>query len=98
MQFNLTNGPPSTWDTWGTGVRAQVYDPAHAVPAAARKLCADGLARPEAVGRDPCPPVLGKARNCIRRLGGARRALPAGRTTPGLTAASWPTRNPTGIR
>src|SRR5918995_1676564 len=21
MQFNLTNGPPSTWDTWGTGFR-----------------------------------------------------------------------------
>jgi hypothetical protein len=61
MQFNLTNGPPSTWDTWGTGVRAQVYDPAHAVPAAARKLCADGLDRPEAVGRDPCPQVLGGA-------------------------------------
>jgi hypothetical protein len=59
MQFNLINGPPSTWDTWGTGVRAQVYDPAHAVPAAARKLCGDGLAEPEAVGRDPCPNVLG---------------------------------------
>ena len=28
MQFNLTNGPPSTWDTWGSGVRAQGYDPA----------------------------------------------------------------------
>jgi hypothetical protein len=61
MQFNLTNGPPSTWDTWGTGVRAHVYDPAHAVPAAARKLCGDALARPEAVGRDPCPQVLGSA-------------------------------------
>jgi hypothetical protein len=61
MQFNLTNGPPSTWDTWGTGVRANVYDPAHAVPAAARKLCGDALARPEAVGRDPCPQVLGSA-------------------------------------
>jgi hypothetical protein len=61
MQFNLTNGPPSTWETWGTGVRSQVYDPAYAVPAAARKLCADGLAAPEAVGRDPCPQVLGSA-------------------------------------
>ena len=61
MQFNLTNGPPSTWDTWGTGVRANVYDPAHAVPAAARKLCGDALARPEAVGRDPCPKVVGSA-------------------------------------
>jgi hypothetical protein len=59
MQFNLTNGPPSTWDTWGTGIRAHVYDPAHAIPAAARKLCNDGLAQPEAVGRDPCPQVLG---------------------------------------
>jgi hypothetical protein len=61
MQFNLTDGPPSTWDTWGSGIRAQVYDPAYAIPAAARKLCADGLARPEAVARDPCPQVLGSA-------------------------------------
>jgi hypothetical protein len=61
MQFNLTNGPPSTWDSWGTGVPADVYDPAYAIPAAARKLCADGLARPEAVGRDPCPQVVGSA-------------------------------------
>jgi hypothetical protein len=59
MQFNLTNGPPSTWDTWGTGTRAHVYDPAYAIPAAARKLCGDGLAQPDPVGRDPCPQVLG---------------------------------------
>jgi hypothetical protein len=61
MQFNIRNGRPSTWDTWGTGVVAQVYDPAHAVPAAARKLCADGLARPESIHQDPCPSVLGGA-------------------------------------
>ena len=61
MQFNLTNGPPSTWDTWGTGIRAHVYDPAHAIPAAARKLCGDGLAHPQASARDPCPTVLGPA-------------------------------------
>ena len=61
MQFNLTNGPPSTWDNWGTGVVAQVYDPAHAVPAAARKLCGDGLARPQAIRTDPCPSVVGSA-------------------------------------
>jgi hypothetical protein len=61
MQFNLRNGPPSTWDTWGDGVTAHVYDPAHAIPAAARKLCGDGLARPEAAARDPCPQVLGSA-------------------------------------
>jgi hypothetical protein len=73
MQFNLTNGPPSTWDTWGTGVLAQVYDPAYAVPAAARKLCGDGLARPEAVGRDPCPQVLGSAalHTALRRYNNA---------------------------
>ena len=73
MQFNLTNGPPSTWDSWGTGVRADVYDPAYAVPAAARKLCGDGLARPEAVGRDPCPPVLGSAalHTALRRYNNA---------------------------
>jgi hypothetical protein len=59
MQFNIRNGRPSTWDTWGTGVIAQVYDPAHAVPAAARKLCGDGLARPERIRQDPCPNVLG---------------------------------------
>jgi hypothetical protein len=42
-------------------VVAQVYDPAHAVPAAARKLCGDGLARPERIRQDPCPDVLGSA-------------------------------------
>jgi hypothetical protein len=61
MQFNLRNGPPSTWDTWGDGVLAHVYDPAHAIPAAARKLCGDALARPGAAARDPCPQVLGSA-------------------------------------
>ena len=61
MQFNIRNGSPSTWDTWGTGVVAQVYDPAHAIPAAARKLCADGLARPQQIRTDPCPNVVGSA-------------------------------------
>jgi hypothetical protein len=61
MQFNIRNGRPSTWDTWGTGVVAQVYDPAHAVPAAARKLCADGLAQPDRIRQDPCPDVVGSA-------------------------------------
>jgi hypothetical protein len=61
MQFNIRNGSPSTWDTWGTGVVAQVYDPANAVPAAARKLCGDGLARPERIRTDPCPSVVGSA-------------------------------------
>jgi hypothetical protein len=42
MQFNLRNGPPSTWDTWGRG---NVYDPRDAIPAAARKLRGDGAAR-----------------------------------------------------
>jgi hypothetical protein len=61
MQFNIRNGSPSTWDTWGTGVVSQVYDPAHAVPAAARKLCGDGLARPDRIRIDPCPSVVGSA-------------------------------------
>jgi hypothetical protein len=56
MQFNLHNGPPSTWASFGRG---DVYDPADAIPAAARKLCADGLATPQATARDPCPQVLG---------------------------------------
>jgi hypothetical protein len=56
MQFNLRNGPPSTWDTWGRG---NVYDPADAIPAAARKLCGDGLADPRQVRTDPCPTVHG---------------------------------------
>src|SRR5207247_916777 len=53
--------PPSTWDTWGDGILAHVYDPAHAIPAAARKLCGDGLAQTQAAARDPCPQVLGPA-------------------------------------
>ena len=39
MQFNLADGPPSTWQRHGQG---NVYDPADAIPAAARKLVADG--------------------------------------------------------
>jgi hypothetical protein len=42
MQFNLTDGPPSTWQRYGRG---NVYDPADAIPAAARKLAADGARR-----------------------------------------------------
>ena len=42
MQFNLTDGPPSTWQRHGRG---NVYDPADAIPAAARKLAADGARR-----------------------------------------------------
>ncbi len=40
MQFNIRNGPPSTWDRYGRG--GNVYDPADAIPAAARLLCANG--------------------------------------------------------
>jgi hypothetical protein len=40
MQFNVRNGPPSTWDAYGRG--GNVYDARDAIPAAARKLCADG--------------------------------------------------------
>ena len=39
MQFNVRNGPPSTWDHYGRG---NVYDPRDAIPAAARLLCANG--------------------------------------------------------
>jgi hypothetical protein len=42
MQFNLTDGPPSTWARYGRG---SVYDPADAIPAAANKLVADGVRR-----------------------------------------------------
>jgi hypothetical protein len=58
MQFNIRNGPPSTWDAWGRG---NVYDPADAIPAAARKLCGDGLARADQIQGDPCPTVRGSA-------------------------------------
>jgi Transglycosylase SLT domain len=39
MQFNVRDGPPSTWDRYGRG---NVYDPRDAIPAAARLLCANG--------------------------------------------------------
>ena len=42
MQFNLTDEPPSTWQRYGRG---SPYDPADAIPAAARKLVADGARR-----------------------------------------------------
>jgi hypothetical protein len=40
MQFNIRNGPLSTWDHYGRG--GNVYDPQDAIPAAARLLCANG--------------------------------------------------------
>jgi len=56
MQFNLRNGPPSTWDTYGAG--GNVYDPRDAIPAAARYLKAnsygDPVARP---GYRRCPGI-----------------------------------------
>jgi hypothetical protein len=59
MQFNIRNGPPSTWDSYGDGTPAHVYDPRYAIPAAAHKLCADGLANPHPPPSDPCPTVTG---------------------------------------
>jgi hypothetical protein len=59
MQFNIRNGPPSTWDTYGDGTLAHVYDPRYAIPAAARLLCANGLGSPRPPPADPCPTVAG---------------------------------------
>lgn len=46
MQFNLMNGPPSTWETYATDGdgdgRLSPYSPADAIASAARKLAADG--------------------------------------------------------
>ena len=59
MQFNTRNGPPSTWDTYGDGNPTHVYQPQYAIPAAANKLCTDGLNNPATVHTDPCPTVVG---------------------------------------
>ncbi len=59
MQFNIRNGPPSTWDTYGDGTPTHVYDPHYAIPAAAHLLCANGLATPHPPPDDPCPTVTG---------------------------------------
>jgi hypothetical protein len=58
MQFNLRSGPPSTWEAFKRPGDS-VYDPADAIPAAARKLCANGLTEPARSGADPCPQVRG---------------------------------------
>ncbi len=58
MQFNIRNGPPSTWDRYGRG--GNVYDPRHAIPAAARLLCRNGIGG-RAPPSDPCPGVVGTA-------------------------------------
>ena len=46
MQFNVRNGPPSTWDRYGSDGnrdgRVDVYDPGDAIPAAADLLRANG--------------------------------------------------------
>ena len=49
MQFNIRNGPPSTWDAYGGDGNhdghTHVYDPADAIPAAARLLRDNGAPR-----------------------------------------------------
>ena len=49
MQFNIRNGRPSTWDAYGGDSnrdgRTDVYDPADAIPGAARLLRDNGAAR-----------------------------------------------------
>jgi hypothetical protein len=49
MQFNVRNGPPSTWDAYGVDGngdgRRSPYDPADAIPAAARFLREAGAPR-----------------------------------------------------
>jgi hypothetical protein len=57
MQFNIRNGPTTTWDRYGQG--GNVYDPHDAIPAAARLLCANSIGT--WTGADPCPGVLGSA-------------------------------------
>jgi hypothetical protein len=59
MQFNLRDGPPSTWEAWRRP-GDNVYDPADAIPAAARKLCGNGLAGPPPP--DPCQHLAGAVR------------------------------------
>jgi hypothetical protein len=60
MQFNIRNGPPSTWDHYGHG--GNVYDPHDAIPAAARLLCANGIGTTAPAQADLCPGVLGTPR------------------------------------
>jgi hypothetical protein len=57
MQFNIRNGPPSTWDRYGRG--GDVYDPRDAIPAAARLLCDAGIGERAPPSADPCPDVAG---------------------------------------
>ena len=46
MQFGIGVGRAGdAWARYGTGRRADVYKPEQAIPAAARKLCADGAPR-----------------------------------------------------
>ncbi len=49
---------PGTWRVYGRG---DVHDPAAAVAAAARLLCASGLRDAGAASRDPCPGLRGSA-------------------------------------
>jgi hypothetical protein len=53
MQFNLRNGPPSTWQRYGVDAdrdgTANPYDIDDAAAAAARLLCANGAGHPQGV-------------------------------------------------
>jgi hypothetical protein len=92
MQFNIRNGPPSTWDRYGDGVPAHVYQPRHAIPAAVRYLCELGAgdparrrlavaaynAGPAAVRQCGCVPANGETPAYVATVFAAARAYQAG--------------------
>ena len=91
MQFNLTDGPPSTWERYAVDGNhdgcADVYDPADAIPSAAHYLHAlleeaDGDLRQALLGYNPLPHLRHRstrARPGLRALAGRRADGPGRR-------------------
>ena len=94
MQFNIRNGPPSTWDTQGDGAPAHVYDPRYAIPAAATYLCRLGAtgdparqrlavasynAGPARVRTCGCVPPIAETQVYVARVFAAARSYQKGR-------------------
>jgi hypothetical protein len=72
MQFNLRDGPPSTWQRHGRG---SPYDPRDAIAAAARKLRADGARR----DLDGALYAYNHSRSYVARVKALARAYKSGR-------------------
>ena len=97
MQFNTRDGPPSTWERYGSDANRDgtdnVYDPQDAIPSAAHYLrallrAADGNLSQAIFGYNPLPRLRQRRTRARPRLPGTTDQQPAATVAVDVTAAA----------